>query len=204
MKKIIVIFLTILFVFLASNSSNAYNAMIKFDSTLDFTQLTGIDVFLDIIDPIGNLSMEVFYQHEGGAIPTHDWKEMNVIFVPYAEWFITTYGAYLTLIDDPSFLQTNPDNTAPASMMFNQGLVFSLKSDISFEINKIDLLSDFDNDGFYKENFKISSTSFGEGKLYTISNVPIPSTLLLLGGGILAILCGSRRKNREGGMANKN
>jgi len=50
----------------------------------------------------------------------------------------------------------------------------------------------------------INLLSFDQSGAVFGSNVPIPSTFLLLGGGILVLLGGSRRKNRKREMAHEN
>lgn len=198
MKKIlgIVMLLSVVYV---SSTAYAATVYVAFDDTLNFDimtndggGLTGMEIWVNAVDPLNSLTIQL--QADGTeAIPVHDFGGLGLLLVPYVEYDTTTTGAIIDLISKPTSL--DGDITAPEEMPFSAGLVWSLTHDDPFEITRIELLSYTRQDGFYLGEYQLSSPiSYLDGELYTISAVPIPSSLLLFGGGICALIGITRRK----------
>lgn len=192
MKKIVPILLTIASLILISTSASAATIYIALDNTLDFDLLAGVDIFTTLED---NASVELSVYSDGTeAIPAWDYKGLGVLNVAYAEWSTTYYGALIELTEKPTALAD--DDTAPEEMPFSAGLLCSLTTSEEFSIDKVSLLA-VTEDGFYSGNYQLSpGVSYEDGILYKVSSVPVPSSLLLLSGGILTLLGINRRKKK--------
>lgn len=187
MKRRLSVILMLMALLFVSTNASAFTAYVELDDSLNFNLLSGIDIFVNANDPKNSITLTTF---NGQAIPVH--KFMGILDVPYAESIKTTYGVLIELIDKPSFLAG--DATAPDSMPFSPGLLASLTHNQPFSIINIDLLA-ITPDGFYPDFFQISSPqAYLDGVLYTISAVPVPSSLFLLGGGLFALVGITRRK----------
>lgn len=185
-RKLSVIFMLLSLLFVSTNAL-AFTAYIELDDSLNFNLLSGIDIFVNANDPKNSITLTPF---NGQAIPVY--RYMGMFEIPYVESIQTTYGVLIELIDKPSFLAG--DLTAPDSMPFSPGLLASLTHNQPFSIVKIDLLA-ITPDGFYPDLFQVSSPQvYLDGVLYTISAVPVPSSLLLLSGGLFALVGITRRK----------
>ena len=188
MKKLNIVCVFLLIFLTSVVSVNAYTAYLAVGNGLDYDLLDGIDVFVDIADPINNLTLNVYYQSGvdlnaaphgfTGAVP--DNLELPLPIGTIMSWdiFLTNYGA---------------NAASELDIPLSLGMVLSLTSASEFNLSDIKLLSDVSPSGFYNLPYSIIEEDFLSGKLYTTTAVPIPPAILLFASGLVGIV-GLRRK----------
>lgn len=193
MKKLLVL---LFILFFSPSVSVAVTTYFAIDDTIDLSDVTGFQI--NIIDQGFDLTNDANLQtrFQGSTLMIDGVNYSGAVSAIPKIWDIYR-------VNNPKLGIAGLDNTF-GSFPLIPGIVFQIDSTspLYFDISSLILMKGFGD--VIPDAQLLSKTLLNGSLLYTASQVPIPSTLLLLGGGILAILGGGRRKNREGGMANKN
>ena len=195
MKNLSIMAAFLLISFTGVVSANAaYTAYVAVDDTLDFDLLDGFTAKVDGIEfPMNDLDLNAYfksgYDRNGiphsftGAVP--DNIEVASIIITVWDFFLTTYGSEASKeLDDGVDVNLIP------------GMVFSLAADTEFGLS-VELWSNDTPLGNYNKFYTIFEQTVDDGMLYTISAVPIPGTVILLGSGLLGLIGIGRRRMRK-------
>ena len=181
MKKIII--LTFVLVFSISiSAANAYTTYLSVDDTMDFNLIHGFQ--FDVIGAnIADLTLSVFFQGTDVTIDGSPYTGAVPYIAPNYPWdvFATTDGVAGL---DYSF------GISPLT----PGVILSLDGADEFSLSNFLLACNADPTGSYPDPFFVSVSNFSGGSLYTYTNVPIPTTLLLLGSGLVGIISWRRKR----------
>ena len=176
----------VLFAFLfVAQSGLCYTVNFVVDSSIDLSLVDGLDVAVSGLNPLADLTLDIAYTFEGGAVPGVEFGGTI-----YSDWegFLTSYGANLNtgkFIPLESNTQLLPDLIA-----------FSLTAAESFVVEKFEINSSNWTSGVYDDGKYIISVGDVADGLTLTASVPIPPAFLLLGGGLLGLL-GIRRKTMK-------
>ena len=195
MKRLSILTAFLLIFFAGVVSANAaYTAYVAVDDTLDFDLLDGFTAKVDgIADPLTDLGLNVYFM---SGKDLHDMSHTFVGAVPddlvvpptttimIWDFFLTTYGA-----DASKELDGVGMNLVP-------GMVFSLTADTAFGLT-VELWSNDTPLGEYDKFYTTFEEIVEGGKHYTVSAVPIPGTVLLLGSGLLGVMGIGRRRMKK-------
>jgi hypothetical protein len=186
MKKTInLALLTLLIVaFIGPATASAFTAYFNVTDKLDLDMLDGFDLFVNGGNP-PDFDLTVFYQPgtvdiDGTEVAASVPPDITVPF-EITSWdiFKATYGVSgASDLDQPLIA----------------GSVVALTSNSVFEITDIGLNSDEAADGKYPLPFIVQRTDIDDGAVYT-ATVPIPSAILLLGGGLIGLIAMRRRRS---------
>jgi len=195
MKRLSILIAFLLISFAGVVSANAaYTAFVAVDDTLDFDLLDGFTAKVDgIADPQAALDLNVYFMsgkdlHDMshtfvGAVPDDIVAGPTTIMV--WDFFLTTYGADASKeLDDGVGVNLVP------------GMVFSLTADTAFGLT-VELWSNDTPLGEYDKFYTTLEEIVEGGKHYTVSAVPIPGTVLLLGSGLLGVMGIGRRRMKK-------
>lgn len=179
-------------IILSAQLCMAYTAEFKVDDTIDFSLVDGIDLALTGVgDPLNDLTLNIVYTFQGGAIPGIDGSALGLGIVTDWDVYLTNYGVNVF---------TGEFLPLPNDTQIVPGLLFTLTSDQQFGVERFELLSSESGDGLYASILDheratyIPSNLTDEAGTYTLSEVPIPSSVLLLAGGLFGLLGFSRRQ----------
>jgi hypothetical protein len=190
-KRFIIIFTLLLTAFLfIPCSSFGYITYLEIDESINLGSVSGFQ--FDVLGyDIQDLELEIFYAGEqvdvdgvlrSPAVPT--------ALGPNYPWEITTTPTGI-------FAYDNSYGTFPLSA----GVILSLESssDVIFLLDNLVLADNNSSTGYYEDSpyfLPSEQLSSREGSVFTISAVPVPSSIFLLGGGLLGFLA-YRRKQRS-------
>jgi hypothetical protein len=177
-----------IFIFTAQ-SGYSYTAYFAVDSSIALSFVDGIDAAVIGVNPLTDLTLEIFYSFEGGAVPGVDLSSVGL--PPFTSWdgFLTTYGANIS---------TSEFAPLEIADQLIPGIAFSLSSVDDFAVDRFELFSSEAEDGKYFSlyQYNILTESTEGGIIYTASQVPIPPALLLFGSGLIGLV-GLRRKIKK-------
>ncbi len=195
MKRLSILIAFLLIFFAGVVSANAaYTAYVAVDDTLDFNLLDGFTAKVDgIAVPQTDLDLNVYFMSGNdlhdmphtfvGAVPDDIIAGPTTIMV--WDFFLTTYGADASKeLDDGVGVNLVP------------GMVFSLTADTAFGLT-VELWSNDTPLGEYDKFYTTFEEIVEGGKHYTVSAVPIPGTVLLLGSGLLGVMGIGRRRMKK-------
>jgi len=180
------IFITVLvscFLVFGAQSVFSYTAEFAVDNTFDFSIVDGLDVAVSGVNPLTDLTLDIVYTFEGGAVPGID---VGVGVFTSWDGFLTNYGANVSTTE---FI---PLGVADQLV---SGIAFSLTAGSMFTVESFDINSSSESSGLYPGPVNITSNPTADGLVYTASQVPIPSAILLLGGGLIGLVGLRRRKS---------
>jgi hypothetical protein len=175
MLKKILLFL-VLGIFLVGTGGSVSAALYEY--SLDITLESGYAA-LATEDKIGGVEFFV----TGGSYPT-DWTESLGSAVPSGQgWIFENFSGYASAYDNYDY----SDPTGTYNPIVTSGNIITLFSDVQLAISDLGF---FDRGGDY---LTIGDDFTTDG--FTETLVPIPSTILLLGGGLVALVGLRRRRS---------
>lgn len=196
MKKNALVLLSILILIFASSNLSANTVTV----TLDGVRAAGITIGafeLNFYEPDGTYQYPVDFDFDTFTGDfTYTWGPGQP---PEAGWDLASYP--INSVGNIDFARGYAaiavNNTNPI-LILNDGLLVTLESVNSFfGINPVDPGNTFFD--FYTNakfaNLRITEEWIGSNQAITISQVPIPSAILLLGGGLIGLVGLRRRKS---------
>jgi hypothetical protein len=183
-KSIIGIVFTILM--MIPCHSFGYITYLEIDSTVQIDLIGGIQFDVLGVD-IDALTLQPFYTTDIVDIDGDQRPGAAPYLAPGYPWSFETTNTNGILSWDNSY------GVYPLS----QGVILSLESSTSeaFTLDNFILASSYFSDGFYAEPYIVKTLSLpsGEASVYSITT-PVPSSLFLLGGGLLGFLAFRRKQ----------
>ena len=183
-------FLLLIFIsFYASAGANTVE--LRLDENFD-AKISSLQLFFEDSDLYGfpvewdsvALEMDFFSEFGTGQVQKRRWEFASPFYSDGDIDYATGIGAFASIVN--------------SKFALSSGLIVTLTSeDTLFKINLDDpknAIYDFSGEDGELIEFSLKEVWQGDTQIVTVGAVPIPSTFLLLGGGIVALVGGTRRK----------
>ena len=168
----------VLLILLASTDVSAYTVFVGIDDSIRLDEVDGFQ--FDIVNAnLIDYTLETYHTSDNildlwnGSLPEDS-----------SLWSVQKYQSGYIGINQ------NMENTESSLVA---GIILSIEYEDTFSLNEFKLASSLYEDGKYPKPWELLEKSITGEKIYTYSAVPIPTTLFLLGSGLIGLI-GLRRK----------